>query len=63
MQSKMGLVEGIFLPTVLYGCETWSLNAREQKRVEVMEMKALRAVCGVTWRDRVRNVEVREMRK
>ena len=36
------------------------LNARKRKKVEVFEMKSLRAVCGVSRRDRVRNVRIKE---
>jgi len=27
----------IFLPVVLYGCETWSLTLREERRLRVFE--------------------------
>lgn len=36
------------------------MNARERKRVHVLEMKCLMAVGGVRWFDGVRNVRVRE---
>ena len=32
---------------------------RDRKRLDVMEMKCLRSMCGVNRRDRVRNEEVR----
>jgi hypothetical protein len=30
------------LPVVLYGCETWSLTLREERRLKVLENRALR---------------------
>jgi hypothetical protein len=36
----------IFLPVVLYGCETWSLTVREKRRVRVFENRVLRRVFG-----------------
>ena len=60
VEAKVGMYESIVVPTVLYGCETWCLNARERKKVDVMEMKCLRSICGVRLVDRVRNERVRE---
>lgn len=57
---KTSMFEKVCVPAVLYGCETWGLNARARKKLEVFEMKGLRAVCGVSRRDRIRNREVRE---
>ena len=56
---KRMMYERIVVPTVLYGAETWGLNVREKRRLNVMEMKCLRSICGVTIRDRIRNEEIR----
>ena len=34
----------IILPVVLYGCETWSLTLREERRLRVFESRVLRRV-------------------
>ena len=36
----------IILPAVLYGCETWSLTLREERRLRVFENRVLRRVFG-----------------
>jgi hypothetical protein len=36
----------IILPDVLYGCETWSLTLREERRLRVFENRVLRRVFG-----------------
>ena len=36
----------IILPVVLYGCETWSLILREERRLRVFENKVLRRIFG-----------------
>ena len=36
----------IILPVVLYGCETWSLTLREERRLRVYENRVLRRVFG-----------------
>jgi len=35
------------LPVVLYGCETWSLTLREERRLRVFENRVLRGVFGL----------------
>ena len=43
----------IILPLVLYGCETWTLTLREERRLRVFENRVLRRVFGPK-RDEVR---------
>ena len=57
----------IILPVVLYGCETWSLILREERRLRVFESRVLRRVFGpkrdeVTgeWR-KLHNEELRDL--
>ena len=57
----------IILPIVLYGCETWSLILREERRLRVFENRLLRRVFGpkrdeVTgeWR-KLHNEELRDI--
>ena len=59
MEVKRGLYEGVVVPTVLYGAESWGLKVQERNRLNVFEMRCLRSMCGVTRMDRVRNDEVR----
>ena len=59
MKAKKTLYESIIVPTVLYGGEAWGLKKAERERLDVMEMKCLRSICGVTRLDRIENVELR----
>jgi hypothetical protein len=43
---KIKIYRSIFLPVVLYGCETWSLTLREERRVRVFENRVLRRIFG-----------------
>jgi hypothetical protein len=36
----------VILPVVLYGCETWSLTLREERRLRVFENRMLRKIFG-----------------
>ena len=43
---KIKVYRTIILPVVLYGCETWSLTLREERRLRVFENRVLRRVFG-----------------
>jgi hypothetical protein len=36
----------IILPVFVYGCETWSLKLREERRLRVFENRVLRRIFG-----------------
>ena len=50
---KIKIYRTIILPVVLYGCETWSLILREERRLRVIENRMLRRVFGLK-RDEVK---------
>jgi hypothetical protein len=43
---KIKMYRTIILPVVLYGCETWLLTLREERRLRVFENRVLRRVFG-----------------
>ena len=51
--------EGVIVPLALYGAESWGMRVAERRKVNVLEMKCLRRLVGVSRMDRVRNEEVR----
>jgi hypothetical protein len=52
---KVKIYKTIILPVVMYGCETWSLTLREERRLRVFENRVLRRIFGPK-RDEVRGV-------
>ena len=48
----------VVLPTILYGCETWTLQKSHEGKLQALEMRYLRKVEGVTRVDRIRNEDV-----
>ena len=40
------IYKAIILPVVPYGCETWSLTLREERRLRVFENRILRRIFG-----------------
>ena len=57
---KIKIYRTIILPVVLYGCQTWSLTLKEERRLRVFENRVLRRVFG-SKRDEVRG-EWRKLR-
>ena len=53
------LYEGAIVPTALYGAEAWGMRSAERMKVNVLEMKCLGSMVGVSRMDRVGNEEVR----
>ena len=43
---KIKVYRTIILPVVLYGCETWSLTLREERKMRVFENMVLRRIFG-----------------
>ena len=43
---KIKIYRTKILPVVLYGCETWSLTLRDERRLRVFENRVLRRVFG-----------------
>ena len=49
LQSKnfeIKIYRNIILPVVLYGCESWSLTQREERRLRVFQSRVLRRIVG-----------------
>ena len=44
--TKIKIYRSIIFPVVLYGCETWSLTLREERRMRVFENRVLRRIFG-----------------
>jgi hypothetical protein len=64
---KIKIYRTIILPIVLYGCETWSLTLREERKLRVFESMVLRRIFEprrdevmVDWR-RLHNEELNDL--
>ena len=58
---KTRMFECMVVPTVLYGCGSWAVNAGINKKMNVLEMIGLRTIYGVSRRDRIRNERLKLM--
>jgi len=43
---KINVYRTVILPVVLYGCETWSLTLREERKLRIFENMVLRRIFG-----------------
>ena len=58
--TKVKVMNATMTPTLMYGCEAWSLSKKLQSRVQAMQMRLLRRIEEVNRIDRVRNEVIRE---
>jgi len=54
--TKVTLYKTLVQSVVLHNAETWTLKQEHQRKLRVFEM--LRRICGVTRRDRKRNIDI-----
>ena len=60
MKAKKCLYEIVIIPTALYGSEACGIRSADGRKVNVLVMKCLRSLVGVSRMDRVKNEEVRK---
>ena len=49
----------VFLSTFLYACESWTLSAEIDRRIQALEMRCYRRLLNISYKDHVTNEEVR----
>ena len=59
MPTKAQLLNTIFVPTLTYQCQTWSLTKAQERKLVTCEMRCLRRAANKTRRDRIRNEVIR----
>jgi len=58
IETKVTLYKTLIQSVVLYNAETWTLKQEQKRKLCVFEMTVLKRICGVTRRDRRRNVDI-----
>ena len=59
LSSKIRLMRSRVTSICLYACETWTLTAELQRRIQAMEMRCYRKILHISYKDHVTNEEVR----
>ena len=58
LSSKIRLMRSLVTSIILYACESWTLRAELQRRIQAMEMRCYRKVLCISYTDHVTNKEV-----
>ena len=59
LSSKIRLMHSLVTSIFLYACESWTITADLQKRIQAMEMRCYCKILHVSYKDHVTNEEVR----
>ena len=59
LASKVKLMRTLILSTFLYACESWTLTAEIDRRIQALEMRCYRKLLNITYKDHVAIEEVR----
>ena len=53
--TKIKLYKSLITSIALYGCESWTLTADTERRIQAFEFKCLRRILGISYKDRRTN--------
>ena len=59
LASKVRLMRTLVLSTFLYACESWTVTAEIERRIQALEMRCYRRRLNISYKDHVTNEEVR----
>ncbi|TWW65231.1 hypothetical protein D4764_21G0001310 [Takifugu flavidus] len=59
-KAKLSIYRSIYVPVLTYGHQRWVMTERTRLRIQAAEMSFLRRVAGLSLRDRVRSLDIRE---
>ena len=58
LPTKVRLVKSMVFPVVMYGCESWTINKAEHRRLDAFELWCRRRLLGVSWTARRSNQSI-----
>ena len=59
LSFKIRLMRSLVTSIFLYACESWTLTAELQRRMQVMEMRFYRKILHISYKDHFTNEEIR----
>jgi len=62
-KTRIKLYNTLALPVLLYCRETWTIKARDARRITAAEMKYIRRTAGYTWTDCKTNTQITKVLK
>jgi len=58
--TKMAVYRACIISTLLYGSESWTSYAAQEKLLNVFHLRCLRHILSISWQDRITNSAVLE---
>ena len=58
LPTKVRLVKAMVFPVVMYGCESWTINKAEHRRIDAFELWCWRRLSRVPWTSRRSNQSI-----
>ena len=58
LSTKVRLVKAVVFPVVMYGCESWTVNKAEHRRIDAFEVWCWRRLLKVPWTARRSNQSI-----
>ena len=58
LPTKVHLVKAMVFPVVMYGCESWTINKAEYRRIDAFELWCWRRLLEVPWTARRSNQSI-----
>ena len=59
-KTKIKLYKSLITSIALYGCESWTLTADTERRIQTFETKCFRRILGISYKERKTNDFVKE---
>lgn len=63
MHLKRKAMDTVVMPTLLYGCQTWSFTKDIVQKINVFQRAAERSMLGIRLKDRKKNTDIRSITK
>lgn len=57
-ETKLKVYSAVVLPSLLYGCESWTCYKRHIRKLDQFHLRCLRRILHVSWEDRITNQEI-----
>ena len=58
VKTKVAVCNACVTSTLLYGSETWTTYAGQERRLNTFHLRSMRRILGILWQDKVTNADV-----
>ena len=53
LNTKIRLLHSLIMSIFLYTCETWTLTAETERKIQTMEVRSFRRLFGISYREHI----------